>query len=125
VLVAAVPGYERNDSNVELQRYYGQASMITQWARQGITFTRSGIGPGDGPYLNDPEFKQKKEEYWKHQMVYLDAAGSVGAYVLVQAGFDRLASCLSGWMEPFPHGCSDKKGSVLPCMGVAQKVNAR
>ena len=94
--------------------------MITQWGRQGITFTRSGIGPGDGPYLNDPAFRERKEEFWKHQMVYLDAAASAGAYVLIQTGFDQLASCMSGWMEPYPHGCQNK-GSTTPCTGVAQK----
>jgi hypothetical protein len=120
--VGAIPGYERNNSNVELHSYYGHASMITQWARQGVTFTRSGIGPGGGPYLNDPAFKERKEELWKHQEVYLDAAASAGAYVLIQTGFDRLASCMSGWMEPFPHGCNP--GSSNPCTGVAQKVRA-
>jgi hypothetical protein len=89
MVIGAIPGYERSNSNVELHSNYGQASMVTQWARQGITFTRSGIGPGDGPYLNDPASKERKEELWKHQMVYLDAAASGGAYVLIQADDSR------------------------------------
>ena len=90
----------RNSTNSDLQRYYGQASLVTQWARQGVTFTRSGVNGGDGPWVL--EDMAAHEEFWRHQMVLLDAAAAVGMSLLINAGFDHLAGCITGWAGGAP-----------------------
>ena len=111
--------FPRDGTNVDLQRYYGQASLVTEWAKHGITFTRSGIDGGAGPWAMDDPVAY--EEFWRHQMVLLDAAAASGMSLLINAGFDRLASCRSGWVS------KQGPGSVDPCYlnGVPQPVAIR
>jgi len=63
-----------------------QASMVTEWGRQGVTFIRTGIEWAP-PWEPDQRFSHNHSDL----ITLLDAAASAGVAVLVEVGLDTLA----------------------------------
>ena len=68
-------------------RKLGQSSMITEWGRQGHTFTRYGVGAAA-----DIDGKPQTATL----LASLDAAAAAGVGVLINIGVDKLAQAMIG-----------------------------
>ena len=66
-------------------RKLGQSSLITEWGRQGHSFTRYGVAGA-----NDVDFKPQTSTL----LASLDAAAAAGVSVLINVGIDQLAQAM-------------------------------